>query len=246
MLNKFWTTKIRFNWIFGLILVIILGVPRFMIVLRANVTGHFYFVPVVFLTMWLLPFVLLSAKGRKYIGFSKVTNKPWIVYSFLSGAGICLTIYFIGIFLFKDTISNWFVYISKSGAASGDMDSRQRLVYFLISASMSMLFSPIGEELFYRGLVHGSFQVNVGDNRASYIDSMAFAVTHLAHFGIVYSNDQWDLLLLPAVLWVFLMFLTSRIFYLCKKRTGSLLGAIISHAAFNLTMMYLIFYWILK
>jgi membrane protease YdiL (CAAX protease family) len=109
-----------------------------------------------------------------------------------------------------------------------------------------MIFSPIGEELFYRGLVHGSFQVDIGDNRASYVDSLAFAVTHLAHFGIVYVNNQWDFLIIPSILWIFFMFITSRVFYFCKNMTGSILGAIISHAAFNLTMIYLIFYHILK
>lgn len=53
------------------------------------------------------------------------------------------------------------------------------------------------------------------------------------------------LLIIPAILWVFLMFITSRIFIICKKKTGSILGAIISHAGFNLTMMYFIFYHIL-
>jgi hypothetical protein len=101
MFNKFWNSKIRFNWTLGLILIIALGVPRFMIVLRANVTGNFYFVPIVFL-------------------------------------------------------------------------------------------------------------------------------------------------LISSILWIIFMFLTSRVFYFCKKMTSSILGAIISHAAFNLTMMYLIFYYILK
>jgi len=119
-------------------------------------------------------------------------------------------------------------------------------LYFLPYVKNLLDFIPIGEELFYRGLVHGSFRDNVGDNRASYIDSSAFALTHLAHFGIVYVNGQWNFLFIPSILWVLFIFITSRLFYFCKKRTGSILGAIISHAAFNVTMMYLIFYYILK
>ena len=110
---------------------------------------------------------------------------------------------------------------------------------------MSMLFSPIGEELFYRGMIHGSFSRKYGDNKASHIDSLAFALTHLAHFGIVYVDGQWDFLLLPSLLWLIFMFFTSRLFHYCKKRTGSILGAIVSHAAFNGCMMYFIFYHIL-
>ena len=108
-----------------------------------------------------------------------------------------------------------------------------------------MTFSPIGEELFYRGLVHGSFVKILGEQKASVADSMAFALTHLAHFGIVYFLDSWHFLFVPALLWVVSMFMTSRVFFLCKEKTGSILGAILSHAAFNLTMMYFIFYHIL-
>ena len=49
-----------------------------------------------------------------------------------------------------------------------------------------MTFSPIGEELFYRGIVHGSFTGRFGEQKASFFDSLTFAITHLAHFGIVY------------------------------------------------------------
>jgi membrane protease YdiL (CAAX protease family) len=42
------------------------------------------------------------------------------------------------------------------------------------------------------------------------------------------------------------MFLASRIFFFANKKSGSILGAIISHAAFNLAMMYFIFYQILS
>jgi membrane protease YdiL (CAAX protease family) len=108
-----------------------------------------------------------------------------------------------------------------------------------------MVFSPIGEELFYRGIVHGSFVPKTGEHMASIIDSLAFALTHLAHFGIVYIMGNWSFLFVPSLLWVFFMFLTSRLFFLCKVKTGSILGAIASHAGFNLAMMYFILYHIL-
>jgi len=245
ILNKFWRKSIKFNWIFGLIMIIVLGIPRFIIILKSNITGNYYYIFLIFLTMWFLPYIFLSKKGRQFIGITRVKKKMWILYSFLMGIGICAIVYFIGVLLYDGTIHNWFVYISKYQTAPGGINSSQRFTYFIIGGIMSMTFSPIGEELFYRGFVHGSFQVNVGDNKASYLDSLAFAVTHLAHFGIVYSCGTWEILIIPAFLWIFLMFITSRIFYICKKKTGSILGAIISHAGFNVTMMYFIFYHIL-
>lgn len=49
----------------------------------------------------------------------------------------------------------------------------------------------------------------------------------------------------PALLWVVGMFLSSLVFYAFRVLTGSLLGAIIAHAAFNLTMNFVHFYVIL-
>ena len=153
----------------------------------------------------------------------------------------------IGILLYKHSYSNWFVYIAKSYSASGIiLTDSNRLTYFLIYSVTGMTFSPIGEELFYRGIVHGSFAGQFGEQKASIFDSLAFAITHLAHFGIVYVLGGWQFLFIPALLWMSGMFLSSRIFFICKEKTGSILGAILSHAAFNLTMMYFIFFHILR
>ncbi|HEV3222888.1 MAG TPA: CPBP family intramembrane glutamic endopeptidase [Puia sp.] len=197
--------------------------------------------------MWLSPVIFLSKKGRKYIGIKKPTNYYWLLYSFISGAAVCIVIYAVGVLLYKHTISHWFVYISRSYSASGiSLSSSQKFTYFLIYSITGITFSPIGEELFYRGIVHGSFAMDFGENKASILDSLAFALTHLAHFGIVYIPGGWKFLIIPALIWVTSMFISSRIFFICKEKTGSILGAIISHAAFNLTMMYLIFYQIFK
>ena len=118
-------------------------------------------------------------------------------------------------------------------------------MYFAIFAIIGMTFSPIGEELLYRGLIHQSFVPKFGNNKASILDSLAFAVVHLAHFGIIYTNGNWKFLIIPAILWITLMFLTSRLFYYCKIKTDSIYGAIIGHAGFNLAMTYFIFYHIL-
>ena len=76
----------------------------------------------------------------------------------------------------------------------------------------------IGEELLYRGVVHSSFVSKYGEQKASYIDSVAFAITHLAHFGIVYIAGVWDFFLIPALIWVFLMFVTSQLFFYLQTK----------------------------
>jgi membrane protease YdiL (CAAX protease family) len=148
--------------------------------------------------------------------------------------------------LFGNSFSNWFVYISKSYDTGAIIfNNSQRLTYFIIYAITSMTFSPIGEELFYRGVVHACFATHNCEHKASVYDSLAFGLTHLAHFGIVYIAGVWDFLFIPALLWVTGMFIASRLFFFCKQKTQSLLGAMICHAGFNMAMIYFIFYHIL-
>ena len=245
MLKQIWINLIKLDWKFGTFLILALGIPRFILVLNANVTGKFNYISIVFLVMCILPFIFLSKKGRKFIGITKIRNKKWLIYSFLIGAMTSILVYLIGFLLFKNTVHNWFVYLAEPFKMYSDIASSDKLIVFIISGIIGMTFSPIGEEILYRGMVHGCFQTEFGDKKASFIDSSAFALTHLAHFGIVFINSKWEFLIMPSILWVGLMFFTSRLFFLCKKESGTILGAIISHSAFNLMMMYIIFYKII-
>ena len=91
---------------------------------------------------------------------------------------------------------------------------------------------------------HASFANSLGETRASLVDSSAFALTHISHFGLVFINDKWRFLLIPALIWIISMYLVSLFFIFSKKRSGSISGAIISHAAFNFGMILCIFYFL--
>lgn len=248
MNNLFRGNKLNFNWQFGLTMILLFGVPRFLVVLEANRTGNYNFTSLIFIIMWLTPFLLLKKEGRKMIGIKGTDKIRWLVISFVLGIMACAIVFFLGHYLYQDAIENWFVYISNSYGSipTNELMAKNRHLYFALFALIGMTFSPIGEELLYRGMIHQSFVPKYGDNKASILDSLAFATVHLAHFGIVYSSGSWKLLLVPAVLWMTLMFLTSRLFFYCRAKTKSIYGAIISHAGFNLAMTYFIFYHILK
>jgi uncharacterized protein len=237
---------IPYNWAFGLIFIILLGIPRFILVLSANVTKNYGSVSIIFIVMWFIPFILLNKVGRTFIGIKKPKNLKWLIYSVALGGIASFIVYLCASWLFGSTINNSLVYIAKSYSASGVVFTLEsRKMYFILYAFAGMIFSPIGEELFYRGLIHGSFVSRFGERNASRFDSLAFAFTHLAHFGIVYVAGGWAFLLLPSLVWVISMYAVSRLFFFCKQKTGSLLGAILSHAAYNVMMMYVIFYKIL-
>lgn len=241
-----WQNRLQFDSSFGWCCILLLGSVRFWMVLKANEVGSYQFIPFIFVCMMMLPFVLFTKEGRRQIGIRKPARPWWLLYSFLLGAAFCGITSVLAEVLFQQEVSNWFVYLSKSfGISRKGISEQDWRIFFLVYATVSMLFSPIGEELFYRGVVHESIAQSEGPARASLVDSLAFAFTHLAHFGIVFVSGAWHFLPIPALLWVGCMFLASKVFYFCKQKTGSLYGAILSHAGFNLTMVYYVFYHVL-
>ncbi|MBL7862196.1 MAG: CPBP family intramembrane metalloprotease [Cyclobacteriaceae bacterium] len=242
LLRPFWNKLFSLNWKFGLFLIVLICLPRFGLVLQANVTGHYGAIGLIMVVSALIPFLFLTPAGRTKIGLVKPSDAKWLLFAILLGLGFSLLIHLTGKGLFGTSYENWYQYIGRSYNIPAGISTEDKRVMFIITALVSMIFSPVGEELFFRGIVHSSFRESVGESTASRIDASAFALTHLAHFGLVYVNSQWQILWLPALIWVSSMFIVSLVFYACRKYAGSLLGAIICHAAFNLGMVYCIFY----
>lgn len=247
MKSDFRYGKLSFNWQLGLGLILLFGIPRFLVVLEANRTGSYGLTSIVFLLMILTPFLILTKQGRKSMELTHPSSTFLLLLSFMFGIALCALIFWLGETLYGDTLSNWFVYISESYGAlpSDQLSGESKWTFFLVFAAIGITFSPFGEEFLYRGLIHRCFTDRLGENGASMVDSPAFALVHLAHFGLISINGELTLLLIPALLWVILMYMAGRLFYICRKKTGSVFGAVISHVGFNLAMTWLIFYFIL-
>jgi membrane protease YdiL (CAAX protease family) len=241
-LRPFWRNKFRFNWKLGLFLILIVCIPRFILVLNANASGNYGYIGLIMFISAIVPFIFLTKYGRTKIGICRPKNYSWLFIAFALGLLASLILYGIGHLLYAGTFENWYVYIGKSYKIPSVISSHDKTVLFTVMVLTGMTFSPIGEELFFRGIVHSSFAESVGDKKASLVDSTAFAVTHISHFGLVYVGSQWNLYPIPAIIWVLSMFFVSLLFFLCKKRSGSLAGAVIAHAGFNAGMIYCIFF----
>jgi len=241
-LRPFWNRLFNFNWKFGLFLILIVCIPRFILVLNANATGNYSNIGLVMVISAIAPFLFLSKSGRTKIGITKPKKYKWLIIAFLSGLIISILLYFLGQHLYGNAYENWYNYIGKSYKIPIGINQHNKAILFGIMTLTGMTFSPIGEELFFRGIVHSSFAKSIGETKASIVDSSAFALTHISHFGLVFINNQWHFLTTPALIWVSGMFLVSVLFFIFKKQTGSILGAMICHSAFNLGMIYCIFY----
>lgn len=242
-LRPLWRQIFSFNWKFGLFLILIVCIPRFVLVLNANASGNYSAIGMIMFISAIAPFIFLSKYGRREIGITKPKRYSWLLFAFAIGLIASILLYFLGQSLYGDSYENWYQYIGKSYNIPTGIDTHNKAILFAIMALTGMTFSPIGEELFFRGIVHASFAKSIGEKKASIVDSSAFAVTHISHFGLVFVNNQWNFYTIPAILWVTSMFLVSVLFFISKRRSGSLLGAMICHSAFNLGMIYCIFYW---
>lgn len=235
-----------FNVRTALILLGLFSAVRFGLVMQANVTKSYGLVSVFFVVMALTPLIVLTRAGRTRIGMVRPARPVWIVSALVAGALCCALMVASAAALFGAGSDNAFVYIAGTYAGlPSAMDDRTRLILFLVFAFIGMTFSPIGEELFYRGLVHDCFVGRLGQAGATLVDSAAFALVHLAHFGLVWRVTGWVFLPGPALWWFLGLFATGLAFSLARRATGSVSGAIVAHAGFNLAMTGWIFYRVL-
>ncbi|MCC3157355.1 CPBP family intramembrane metalloprotease [Hymenobacter sp. 15J16-1T3B] len=237
----------RLDWRTGAWLLVAFSLLRFALVMHANVTRSYQVVALIFVAMVLLPFLVLTRAGRQQIGLRWPARWRGVLLGAVLGALSCAVLFYLTTLCFGLGEGNSLAYIAQSYSNLPPVLTEQnRLMYFLIFTGPSMIFSPIGEELFYRGLVHECFASSIGDGKASLADSAAFALVHLAHFGLVYVAGGWQLLPGPALLWAVSLFGACLLFSVACRQSSSVLGAVVAHAAFNLAMNYFIFCHILR
>jgi len=241
-LRSYWRKLFKFDWKFGTFLVVIICIPRFLLVLVANSSGNYAYIGLIMTISAIAPFLFLNKYGQKGIGIAKPENYPWLIAAFLSGLLASVLLYFLGHFLYGNSDDNWYVYIGKSYKIPIGILPNEKAILFAIMTFTGMTFSPIGEELFFRGIVHSSFARSLGEKKASVIESSAFALTHISHFGLVFLNNKWHFLTVPTLIWIMSMFSVSMLFFIFKKQVKSIWGAVVCHSAFNLGMIYCIFY----
>lgn len=229
----------------GLIFFIAFLTARYLLVINATITGSSKWLPFIFISMIIIPVLLLNKNGRTQIGLKKPKSALWIFYAFVAGIAACVLIYFINVLLFQKSLENALVYIARSYDSTKAMITESnKTTFFIIYAVIAMTVSPFGEEIFFRGFIHENFASKWGENHASDADSVAFSITHLIHFGIVYVSGHWTFYFTSAIVWLASMYVVSKLFFYCRQKSGSVYGAVAAHSGFNLAMTWLIFYQI--
>lgn len=205
-------------------------------------TGLRWLLPLGFVLMMLSPWLLLDAAGRRRIGLRRPDRWRGVVPALALGALAALLCGVLGLALFDRSADHWFVGIADGYRQTFDTSHLGLVMLYLVFTAPALLFSPIGEEIFFRGLLQDALERRFGDRIATTLECAAFGVVHLCHHGLFVAASG-ALALRPAsgAVWMLLMFATAWLFAAIRRRSGSLYPAMAAHAAFNAAMNAFIF-----
>lgn len=241
LLRPLWRRVFGQAWVLNLVLFVLLGCLRAYGVLGPERESVRQLIVVGFLLMWCLPFVFWGNDGRRAMGLKKVDRPIWLLWGALLGAAAALVVFAIGFLLYGCTANHWYVAISRQYML-GDLMSLLPLSALIPMFTIpAMVFSPIGEEFFFRGMIHESVNVRWGERVATLANGLAFGGVHLLHYGVARDASGWHVRFAPGLVWLLLMMSVSWLFTLCRRQGGAIWPAVLSHSAFNLVMNLTIF-----
>jgi len=202
----------------------------------------FWILPLGFIVMAVTPLLFFRREGRRRAGLRLPRRPQWLVWGVLLGALAAGLLFWLGVSLFGETSDNWFVSVRNSFPVTPEMAGLRTAQLFWIISIPSLIFSPLGEEIFFRGFLQQVVEERWNRRTGVIVDAGWFAAIHLFHHGILRIDGQVQILPFSGALWMVLIFGTGVLFAFLRHRTGSLVAPILSHAAFNLGMNYTIFY----
>ncbi|MGZ8559380.1 MAG: CPBP family intramembrane glutamic endopeptidase [Chitinophagaceae bacterium] len=202
-----------------------------------------FILPLGFIIMMLMPFIFLNKEGRRRVGLIKSGAAKYYLIAIVAGSALALVCFGSGLLLFGLSDDNWFISIKNSYYRTFDTTGMSIQQLFIIFTIPALIFSPAGEEIFFRGFLQEALATKFSYRQAMIIDSLFFALIHVFHHGIVKDQQgQISFYPLSGFIWVLLMFITAVSFALLKKSSGSVYPAILAHAVFNVVMNMCIFY----
>lgn len=193
-----------------------------------------------FLLLWVTPFFLLTREDRQAIGLFRSVGLRWWARAFVYGAVISLVVFASAFALYGTGAGHPFASVRNS-FLSGVIPPLSPFGQFLLFTGPALIFSPIGEEFFCRGVI-----ARLGENLAGPLVGVAasafvFASLHIMHHGLLRSAEGWSFMIAPGALWFAQTFTISALFSMIRRASGSIWMAVAAHSGFNLVMNAVIF-----
>jgi len=203
--------------------------------------GLRFLLPLGFTIMAVTPYLLLDAAGRRAAGFSWLARPIAFPVALVAGGAAALGCFAIGYALFGNGPDNWFVTIGRSYSQVMDTSGWTAVRLHLFFTLPAVIFSPIGEEIFFRGYLQSALERRFSARASTLTECAAFGLVHVCHHGLWLASSGICFRAVSGSLWVALMFGTALMFAYLRKKNASLLPAIAAHMAFNLVMNLTIF-----
>jgi membrane protease YdiL (CAAX protease family) len=203
--------------------------------------GLRWMLPLGFVLMALTPLLLLDAAGRRAAGLTWSMTPRSVLIAAVAGGVASLACFALGYALFGSGGDNWFVTIANNYRQTMDTTGWPVARLHLIFTIPALIFSPIGEEIFFRGYLQYALERRFSVRASTIAECAAFGLVHLCHHGLLLTAAGIAMRPLSGPLWVVLMFSAALLFAYLRKSSGSVVPAIVAHVAFNLVMNLTIF-----
>jgi membrane protease YdiL (CAAX protease family) len=202
--------------------------------------GTGLWLPVYFAVLAATPFVFLSREGRHDIGLHPRPGAKWALLAVVAGTLAAVGVGALGSLLYGSTLDNWYVAVGETMLSDRRLRTLPTNQLVMALALPAALFSPIGEELFFRGVFHESVATRTGHGVAAVVSAASFGLMHAFHHGISATPTGLDVRLVPGAIWVLLMVAMGLLLITIRLRSKSIWSAVICHAAFNVAMIVFI------
>ncbi len=189
-------------------------------------------VPLSMMVIWPMPWVGGYFRSRRAAAGFRRCQSTWLVAGIGYGAAAAAACAAVAWTVHGVTDLNWFHRhaLALGEAAAGMPPGLSVMATFWFVTIPAMIFSPTAEEVLFRGYLQLDVTERHGVSRAIVVQAAAFAVIHLAHYGL----RPWQPGLIPV--WLLSMFCVGWLLGWIRHRSDSLWPAMAAHAAFNLVM----------
>lgn len=195
-------------------------------------------IPLSMAIVWPLPWLLSPKEGRRAIGLRRPDRLIWFLFGSVAAAVTMALCALAAWALAGDGPANWFVHhaLSLRDILLEIPSDLSALSQYWIVTGPALVFSPLAEEFLFRGYVMESVSRRWNNRAGMLVQASAFALVHLAHYGLAPFNPLLILVWLPS------MFFVAIVLGWIVRRSGSLWPAVVAHAVFNAAMNGVVFW----
>ena len=182
-----------------------------------------------------VPLITITREEWKEIGISRA--QKWIpawIGIIICGVILCISYLASSIFVGSST-GNFYAVISLNHIQTFHIQANSHWKTFLLSSFTLCVFSPLTEELYFRGYLLKSFEQRFGFKCANIVQALCFGMIHIAYCWIVAIdiNIVWNVV--PSIA------LIGFVYGLVRNNTKSILPVIVTHAATNFLLVIIMY-----